>query len=125
MAGHIAWLGVGIVTAINITLVKKSLVHVVLVPLQVEAVRRRVLAVLAGEHLWTGFFCFDGGTDNICNLKLFLLLLFSFLLLKQSMFSPLMPFKSSHLRGFKVTSMTTEYFLFQFDFRKVGLVGVN
>ena len=88
--------------------------HVVLVSLQVEAVRRRVFAVLAGEHLRAGFFSFDGGIDNICNLKIVLILLFSFLLWKQSMFSPLMPFKSSRLRGFKVTSMTTEYFLFQF-----------
>ena len=82
MAGHIAWLGVGIVTAINITLVKKSLVHVVLVSLQVEAVRRRVLAVLAGEHLWAGFFSFDGGIDSICNFDFVLLFLFSFFLWK-------------------------------------------
>ena len=33
--------------------------HVVLVPLQVEAVLRRVLAILAEEHLWAGFFSFD------------------------------------------------------------------
>ena len=125
MAGHIAWLGIGIVAAIKIALVKKSLVHIVLVSLQVEAVRRRVLAVLAGENLWASYFCFDGGIDNICNPRIFLLLRLFFLLWKQSMFSPLMPFKSSRLQGFKVTSMTTEYFLFQFDFRKVGLVGVN
>ena len=80
MAGNIAWLGVGIVAAINITLVKKPLVHVVLVSLQIEAVLRQVLAVLAGEHLQAGFFSFDGGIDDICNLNFFLLFLFGFLL---------------------------------------------